>query len=146
MSRYEYQGITEQYKASIRRMADARILRMQSHWQGAMYLAGYAVECRLKARLMEIYHSRNLKELQERLAERFNDERLEVASHNIERLMSYTGAIARLTKNKETLIAYRICLKWKPAWRYEPTNGDQRNCEEFFEAVRHLLGYLDANL
>jgi hypothetical protein len=31
-----------QHKASIRRHADAKILRANRHWRGAMYLYGYA--------------------------------------------------------------------------------------------------------
>lgn len=55
MSRYLYSGRTEQTKAAIKRLIDARKLQEQRRWRGAMYLAGYSVECKRKARLMEMY-------------------------------------------------------------------------------------------
>ena len=55
MTRDAHFGISEQEKASVHRREDARILFEQDRLRGSMYLAGYAVECLLKARLMRIY-------------------------------------------------------------------------------------------
>jgi len=48
-----YSGITEQTKASVHRLDDARALLREQRWRGSMYLAGYAIECQLKAKLMQ---------------------------------------------------------------------------------------------
>ena len=48
-------GISELARASRHRFADARALLREARWQGAMYIAGYAVECLLKTKLMHIY-------------------------------------------------------------------------------------------
>ena len=44
-------GISELARASRHRFADARALLREARWQGAMYIAGYAVECLLKTKL-----------------------------------------------------------------------------------------------
>jgi len=59
MSKFLYQGITQQRKAALKRLRDAEFLLAVEetvtwrrskgpHARGAMYLAGYAVECKLK--------------------------------------------------------------------------------------------------
>ncbi len=40
-------GVSEQEKAGKHRMQDARVLLNAGRWRGAMYLAGYSVECLL---------------------------------------------------------------------------------------------------
>lgn len=40
---------TELQRLAIERLADARALLTTKRWSGAFYLAGYAVECGLKA-------------------------------------------------------------------------------------------------
>jgi len=54
MNKYLYSGRTAQAKAAIKRLKDAKKLTDTKRWRGAMYLAGYSVECKLKARLMEM--------------------------------------------------------------------------------------------
>jgi len=78
MARSEFHGMSEQRKAAIKRLRDARFLldqqtgqnwRDQSglHSRGAMYLAGYAIECKLKAIAMETFRCRTLEELRVKL-------------------------------------------------------------------------------
>jgi len=55
MARYRHSGRSDQAKASQKRLADAHRLQHEARWRGAMYLGGYSVECKLKARLMERY-------------------------------------------------------------------------------------------
>jgi hypothetical protein len=47
-----FYGISEQAKAGKHRLDDAHVLFNGARWRGAMYLAGYAIECRLKTKLM----------------------------------------------------------------------------------------------
>jgi hypothetical protein len=64
-----YGGISEQSRAAGHRRADAQALFDKELWRGAMYLAGYAIECSLKCKLMEKFACRNLDELEQRLRE-----------------------------------------------------------------------------
>ena len=49
MLRDLFYGVSEQSKAGKHRMDDARALLNAAHSRGAMCLAGYAVECLLRA-------------------------------------------------------------------------------------------------
>lgn len=52
MLRQQFIGIAEQTKASVHRLDDAYALYQAARWRGAMYVAGYAVECLIKSKLM----------------------------------------------------------------------------------------------
>ena len=65
MNRNLHNGVSELAGASRQRLADAKALLNASRWRGAMYMAGYAVECLLKTKLMHIYNCQNLGELEE---------------------------------------------------------------------------------
>ena len=66
-----HDSIREQASASRQRLEDARVLLRASRWRGSMYIAGYAVECLLKTKLMPIYDCKNLRELDDVLQKRF---------------------------------------------------------------------------
>ena len=52
MARRPSNGVSEQAKAGKHRMDDARALLEARRWRGAMYMAGYSIEGRLKSKLM----------------------------------------------------------------------------------------------
>ena len=51
MARNEYHGVSEQRKAAFKRKRDAWALHASGpkHARGAMYIGGYAIECKLKS-------------------------------------------------------------------------------------------------
>jgi hypothetical protein len=51
-----------QLGASRRRREDAEVLHQNSRWAGAIYLAGYAIECSLKSLICWNEHKNNFKE------------------------------------------------------------------------------------
>jgi hypothetical protein len=65
-----FHGVSEQGKAGKHRMDDARALLNAVRWRGAMYMAGYSVECLLKTKLMRTFDCRHLRELEEELQRR----------------------------------------------------------------------------
>ncbi len=67
MSHDLYPGVSEQAKASVHRLDDARALFNAGRWRGVMYRAGYAVACLLKTKLMQMYSCRTLHELEDEL-------------------------------------------------------------------------------
>ena len=60
MTRDSFYGVSEQGKAGKHRLEDARVLLKADRWRGAMYMAGYSVECLLKTRLMRMFGCRHL--------------------------------------------------------------------------------------
>ena len=55
-------GISDMGKASKHRFEDALALIDGVRCRGAMYLAGYAVECLLKEKLMRMFDCKNMQE------------------------------------------------------------------------------------
>ena len=148
MARYEHSGRTDQTKAAVKRLIDARRLQEQRRWRGAMYLGGYSVECRLKARLMERYHLDRLEQLEDEIANRLGRQ-VNVFTHSIEALFVLTGARDRLLQDPRhptALSAFQRCNRWKPAWRYNPNDGTEDECDDFMEAVEEFGRYITNNI
>lgn len=144
MARYDFEGLSEQRRAAIRRLADARVLYADGHWRGAMYLAGYVIECRLKARLMEMHGCLTLKELGRRLSARYPRATESITTHNIEALLSYTGVLERMQAHADmdTKRAYYLCRTWRTSWRYHPEQGNEHECTAFLNAVDRLSRFI----
>jgi len=65
--RDSFQGVSEQSKAGKHRTDDSWALLNAVRWRGATYMAGYAIECLLKTKLMRMYGCRHLRELEDEL-------------------------------------------------------------------------------
>lgn len=98
MARDLFIGVTEQSKASIHRWDDAHALLNAARWRGAMYLAGYSIECLLKAKLTRMFDCDNLLVLDDELQRRnLLAERATIFTHQLEvllRLTKRSGAFA----------------------------------------------------
>lgn len=155
MSKSEHNGLSDQRKAALKRHLDAKALfsvrkpadesdegARHPHGRGAMYLGGYAIECKLKAIAMEIYRCRTLKQLATRLK---IDER-EVYTHGLEALAR------RLSRLFSALRASRVwqdfsgqVRKWRPSWRYDPSDCTVGEAGDFLESVDRVFLWLDSN-
>src|SRR4051812_557909 len=102
MARSRFGGVSEQAKASKHRMDDARALLNAVRWRGAMYIAGYSLECLLKKKLMQMFDCRHLRELEDELQKRgILTQNTTVFTHQLELLLRLTNAIDRLRQNEE---------------------------------------------
>lgn len=148
MSKYQHSGRTDQAKAALKRLLDARSLQSQNRWRGAMYLAGYSIECKLKARLMEMYNIDKLEQLEVEIEKRVGHP-VNIFTHSIDVLFALTGARDRLLrkpKDQIALRAYQRCNTWSPAWRYKPDDGSEDDCESFLQAVNDFSKFIDNNV
>jgi hypothetical protein len=134
MGRRDFQGRTAMWKAGIRRMEDAKelVTRGTNHTRGAMYLAGYAIECRLKAIAMEVFDVYSLEQLGK--AWGVEDER-EVYHHGLEVWIERLP----LAKSFRQSDLYRRDFvsqvnQWKPSWRYAPDLVDEERATIFINA------------
>ncbi len=146
MTPFNFGGRTEQLTAALKRLMDARVLMAEERWLGAMYLAGYAVECRLKAKLMEILNVWNLDELESQLARRFR-QRLSLRTHELEILMTFLDRLVgiRSRMRKEILRDYTLCSRWQTQFRYSPLDATKYECESFFEAVERFSKFISTS-
>jgi hypothetical protein len=134
-----YSGRTEQNKASQHRQVDAQKLREAKRWRGAMYLLGYAIECALKAKLMERHDLWDLHALGEFLSARLHGP-VDVFTHSLHTLMNWSEAELRMDRG--TVQSWGIIRRWQVDWRYSPDQGNEVACGEFFEAAKAMLQFV----
>jgi len=146
MSRDLYGGVTEQAKASRHRLDDAHVL-LTTRFRGSMYLAGYAVECLLKAKLMRACGCRTLADLEKRMRERGElSANTTIFSHQLEVLLGLTGGTDRLRSATEIWHQFVKVNRWTPAWRYSPDLSNHEDADSFFRAVKDVLHWIEFNL
>lgn len=143
MGRRDYQGRTDLRKAARKRLGDAKELLQskEPHGQGAMYLAGYAVECKLKAIAMEIHGCWTLQEL----AKNWDVDERDVFTHGLECLIQRLPFHIRFTRSRVWRLFAGQVNRWKPSWRYSPRRIDKKEAGSFIDAVECVLKWLEAN-
>ncbi len=153
MSRHEFSKTADQRKAAFRRLRDAiKLLDCQDggddwlekkglHARGAMYLAGYAVECKLKAVAMEIFRCRDLRELQCKWSVTEQD----VFSHGLEAIAMRLPTYSRFRQSPAWRDFAGQVNRWRPSWRYDPDDHRNKSAAAFIEAVQNVYNCLDTN-
>ena len=113
------------------------------HLRAAMYLAGYAIECVLKAYIISRVPGTTT--FTDALAQRPDcglrriRELRGSAGHNLIRLMEATDVETAM--DQEDREAWGMCATWNPQWRYcgQPLSAsERRTAEEFVQAAQRL--------
>jgi len=147
MSHDFYTGISEQAKASTHRLDDARVLFNAGRWRGAMYMAGYAVECLLKTKLMQMYGCRTLRELEDELQRRGAlAEHATVFTHHLELLLRLTQRFDQLRQHRLLWPQFVLVNRWLPAWRYTADVANRQDAADFLAAVAQIMQWLEHNV
>jgi HEPN domain-containing protein len=147
MMRDLFYGVSEQGKAGKHRLDDARALLNAVRWRGAMYLAGYAVECLLKTKLMRMFDCRHLRELEAELLRRgVLPAQATVFTHHLEVLLRLTQALDRLRQNEPLWRMFNIVNRWIPAWRYTADLSNREDAEDFLEAIEQVSHWIENNV
>src|SRR6185437_9354609 len=143
MSRQDHGGVSDQDKAAKHRMIDAETLFSEGRWRGSMYLGGYAVECLLKCKLMQMFGCHHLYELEDELRRRrILREDQTVFTHQLEILATCAGAIGRIRRNREIRQTFSKVNQWVPAWRYNPDLANHDIADDFISAVRTIIAWI----
>jgi len=142
--RRAHSGRNDQRRAAVRRKADAWALLRKGgaeHTGGAVYLGGYAVECKIKAVAMERFVCWTLEEL----AFRWKVTEDAVFSHGLDAFLRRLGLTDK-SKAAEAWPDYRDHVaKWRPSRRYSPNNWPVEEAEVFLNAVERVYAWLDVN-
>jgi HEPN domain-containing protein len=110
------------------RLEDAKVLLQAKRWSAAYYLAGYAVECSLKACVAKLTQRHD-----------FPDKEFaqKVFTHNIDSLILHAGlktALDALRKqNPQFDMNYNIVISWRETARYD--TWSQQEAVELLEAI-----------
>lgn len=147
MGRRDHHGRSDLRKAAVKRLLDAKALhaRGRAHGRGAMYLAGYAIECKLKAIALEVYNCWTL----EGLAAKWGVQEQDVYTHGLEAFASRLPLYRALRSSDQWVAFARLVNRWRPSWRYDPTDPvverQRDEAGDFIQAVNRLFQWLDAN-
>ena len=147
MNRNLHNGVSELAEASRQRLADAKALLNASRWRGAMYMAGYAVECLLKTKLMHIYNCQNLHALEDLLRQRsILPENRTVFTHQLEDLLRLAPSYNRLKQNRDIWHRFHEINRWTPQWRYTSKQATRHEAIEFIIDLENVIHWIDTNL
>ena len=147
MMRDLFYGVSEQGKAGKHRMDDARALLNAVRWRGAMYMAGYSVECLLKTKLMRMFNCRHLRELEEELQGKgILAAQATIFTHQLELLLRLTNAIERLRRNEEHWRLFNMVNRWVPAWRYTADLSNPDDAKDFVDAIEKVSHWIENNI
>jgi len=120
-------------QASIERLLDAKCLHEAGRFQGAIYLCGYALECRLKFCVCLSRGAPHLKEGEARSL-----------GHGLERSLDAAGLKEKLYQSEDLRVAFlRIIRQWSTEIRYSGSARNDRESESFLKDTRALLRWLE---
>jgi hypothetical protein len=142
-----FAGVRDQSKASHHRRADAQALFEKDRWRGAMYIAGYAIECLIKTKLMEMFKQSNLEGLEAELKRRHiipDDSSL--FDHRVELYMRASGRLETLREDKVIWRSFNMANRWMPSWRYNPDLSNRADADDFLSAVDAMLKWIENNI
>lgn len=151
LDRRRWEGISEHAKACGNRLKDAKILEREGRWRGAVYLAGYALECKLKHKLMVERGAQRLGVLEERL-------HWDPYRHSLDELGAKLSGWERMKQNNASFrLAWEQVRMWQVSWRYAPERlddlggraageGDREAARRFMLSVEEALRCIEANV
>ena len=119
---------TELQRLAKERISDAKVLLAARHWSGAYYMAGYAVECALKACIAKLMKS-----------EEFPDKKFadKCWTHNLPQLLDLAGLKAAfdaaLRADPDLADNWDTVKEWTEESRYARTA--KAKAENLYEAI-----------
>lgn len=147
MARDSFNGVTEQQKAGKHRWEDAQALSNAARWRGAMYMAGYSVECLLRTKLMRMFDCHRLGELEDELRRRgVLPADMTIFTHQLEVLLKLTNAAPRLRQSRECWPLFNLVNRWVPAWRYTADQSNPDDANDFLNAVEVVSRWIENNI
>ena len=111
------------------RFEDAETLRQSGRYNGAIYLAGYAVECQIK-----FAYCRNKGEI-------YLPAELEV--HDWEKLVTAAGLLAEITRQISIAGIYSALVdQWGPSLRYRTAQFSASEANKLYKEIQQLYQFL----
>jgi HEPN domain-containing protein len=125
-------------RAAFQRLDEAeQILTKIGLPAAAIYLAGYSVECILKALMIERTIPTSRSQLLDELKKDFG--------HNLHRLREGLASRGVRVPSMENRCLLNLSV-WSPNLRYEPGPGRIKDAERFLREARKLIGWADRSM
>lgn len=135
MLRSDFQEVRRFRRAANERFESAEILHANARRTDAVYLAGYGVECMLKALLLshapESQHAETLTS--------FHGQH----GHNLPALADQIRRLGVSVPKGVQRYLNRVSTTWSTDLRYEPGRLGERNAREFLNAAAVVIRWLD---
>jgi HEPN domain-containing protein len=110
---------------------DALFLLKHGRWHSAVYLAGYAVECRLKAAVCQFIGARMLP--------------VKLQTHDLWTLLVGAGLEKALQSNQQMRTYFNFIESvWDVEIRYAAKPYGRNDAEKFLDTVRRFVKWLNA--
>lgn len=127
------------YRAGKQRFEDARLLLDRAErTTGAIYLAGYGVECLLKALVLSVIPP----DQRNRMVADFRGAR----AHDFDWLKAQYSRHGGPSFPSEISKAFALVNTWDTEWRYHPGTAPPREAEAFLQAAERIIIWADGRL
>jgi HEPN domain-containing protein len=126
------------YRCAKQRYEEAEILLEAGHPTGAVYLAGYGIECMLKALVLSAVPPGQV----DLVLRGFRGNR----AHEYEWLRGEYRVRSQASFPKHINQCFSRVDTWSTDLRYEPGNLRMRDAEVFMETARELIRWIDGRL
>lgn len=126
------------YRVAFQRLEEAEVLSGAGYHMGAVYLAGYSVECMLKALILNATPEQKHEEVELE----FRVQR----AHDYEWLRNRYAQTKAPGFPRETNDSLVFVSTWETTLRYTPGMGDPDDASRFLDAVRSILRWGDSRM
>lgn len=126
------------YRAAKERFEDAEFLLGMKRTTGAVYLAGYSVECMLKSLILSsVPHKR-----EDEILATFRGQ----VAHDFRWLMRLYQRHGGVAIPPRLASHFRRVRNWSTAMRYSPRTIEQRQAQDFLASVTEMINWADGRL
>ena len=126
------------YRCAFQRFEDAQVLLQAGHTTGAVYLAGYSVECILKALVL----SRLAPTARRAMLDSFRGAK----AHDHDWLRSRYFASGGTQFTRSVIRAFVLVNEWSTELRYLPRTFRMRDARGFLDAAWEIMRWADGGL
>ena len=136
---------TSDFDSAARRFHQRFRALRETDSETALYLSGYAVECRLKAMICRKFGLGDLERAQYELARASGREEDITGSqgHDLEVLARAAGVWQGIAGDAVMRAAFRLTNEWTVSWRYSLPSDVKRNRQAYFAAVDTVIHWLE---
>lgn len=128
-------------RAADQRLGDASFLLasgQSARTTGAVYLAGYAVECALKALILSAVPTK----AESQVLEGFRGGR----AHDFDHLVRWYESVGGSSLPAAVQMDFILVNTWDVAWRYNPGQSDAEDAADFLRAAGRVLAWAKGRL
>jgi HEPN domain-containing protein len=126
------------YQAAMQRFEDAKFLLRGKRTTAAVYMAGYVVECMLKAMVLSVVPPK----ARRRTVDSFRGSK----AHDFEWLKRIYHKNRGAAFPPEIARSFSIVNTWRTSLRYQPGSAKMADAQAFMKAAQDILDWSDARL